>query len=194
MNLKGLIYTKLTWKRLLLLFLVSTLFILIFTNAYLTNQMDEATFQAFVFVVCLIFGIPFIAKIGILIYVIIAQFRILNNKELHSSIVKQIAVKNHNENDSEIDMIIDNLYAIIKKIYPKEKPTRVKLNKNLDVLVIDGINFNLNELIKNQDTTYMEKRIENDLLMNKRIKLDEVERLLNKKIFEEWDVKESVNS
>lgn len=181
---------KITWKFILILFLVCTLGTTFFINVYIRGQMELALFQAFLFVIWLIFSVPFLYKLGSTIIMKFISYKIVNDKSLRSDLVNSVistGLAIHDKNETDIDIIVVNLAYIIKAISPNYKPHYIKLNKDFD-LDIDGKKVSLNNSqIYEINSNLIRLRIEIQLLMSKKIKLNLLEDLLNKKISSDWD-------
>ena len=188
--MKAYLFTKLTMRRLFILFLLCLLSCLIVTNAYFRNQMDEGLFLAYIVSISLVFIIPFGFKVYCIVCALIAQYQLSHSKEYPEGLLKQLSLITNKEYSSPITIIINDLYDLIKQISPNKKPKTVSIDKSLSKITIDGQAYVIDKVIDFNNEENVAKRLEITLLMNKSISIENVISKLNDKIEKEWEENE----
>ena len=107
----------------------------------------------------------------------------------HGDEFVEAVLKVNNGGDIEdTDKVIDDYFYLVKKVYKKSKPNKICLNEdNYFSILIDGIEYDFNELIRHNDSNGTECKCEIEVLLSGgRIPIVMVEDKLNRKIEMEW--------
>lgn len=180
------ISSKIKWKYILYLLLGGILLISILVNALIRHEIEEALFQAIVFVICLIVIAPILFKIIVFIAAYKINKQIMEDHEYQELLLQGIALKHNKINATRMDLIIDNVVYIVKSLCGNTKISEIKINEELNIFKINGCEYCLNKCIKKKkDEILFTRFVEIGFLYRKEININEIERLSLERINQE---------
>lgn len=173
------IWHKLKWKYILLFILSGVMFILFFYNLYIRNVIDEALFQAFIFIICLTSLSPLLIKIFIFLNInrISKQYfkEINSNNEILEMLTRSIAAKHNIQGATAVELIINNIICLLRAFGIKALLDSLDIKDDFNIFYINGKEYSFNKYFsKKKDEYIFSLRIEIELLYRDYMDIKEI--------------------
>lgn len=95
---------------------------------------------------------------------------------------------NYGGDMSDLETVTQDYYGLLKAVYQGEKPKEVLLDpEDYYLMVVDGVSYDLDELISHNDQRNTGRKMEIEVLMGGGIDPSAVQQRLNMKVQWNWD-------